>query len=150
MPDMIWEAVLKAYQESPATSREIADRLQAQGCAVNASRVRKVLEATVLDEVSGDDIAIVARTLKLLVDLTDTDGAEATERNRQYSDNLTKSWQSIGRSNELDTLARTIARLLADYEYYSEVVEQLAYLDRKQEWRSRTGMAEAPDEEIPF
>ncbi len=76
---MLYEKIIAAYHASPVddrSSRTAAKRLQNAGHSVSTFRVRQILEVTVLDDISDDDIVTTARTLKRLVDVADEFGAE--------------------------------------------------------------------------
>ena len=75
----MWEKIIETYRALPKgtrTARNVSDELNSRGDSISPYRVRDVLQATVLEEISGDAIRTTARTLKMLFDVSDDFPAE--------------------------------------------------------------------------
>jgi hypothetical protein len=142
----MWEKIIKAYRELPEpdrTSDAVAAYLQAQGNPVSASHVRKVLEATMLEEVSADAIETTSQTLKVLMDISGHMAMPPDESHIQHAESLTRGLRSTGPTVPGE-LNKAISRLLARYDYHRQVQAECAYHERMAE------MAEQADDDLDW
>jgi hypothetical protein len=137
------------YRELPEqhrTSGIVAERLQAQGYSVDASRARDILEATVLADIDVESIRNAGRTLRVLVNIFDTSKMRPCEFDKDDPFYNPLDYEFVeallgglrrGHPMELDVLTDALARLLDSYmahrgQAFSECMLKLA---RPAGWR---------------
>jgi hypothetical protein len=117
--------IIETFSEMPGQKRTSgAARLQAQGCSVNASLVREVLEEAVLADVDVEAIRTTWQTLRMVVDVFDTSEMRPCGFNKndpfynplnyEFVENLLGGLQQR-HPVDLDVLTDALARLLDSY-----------------------------------
>jgi len=84
----MWEKIIECYRALPEdtrTAQHVAAKLQSQGDSISPCRVRDVLQATVLEEISADAIRTTAHTLKMLLDVSDNLLAEPASAEQRFT-----------------------------------------------------------------
>jgi hypothetical protein len=134
----MWEKIIEAYQALPEgtrTARHVSNQLNSRGDSISPSRVRAVLQATVLEEIIEDAIRTTARTLKMLLDVSDDFPAEPESSEQKFAAHLVSTLSAMNPSvyKDLESLEDTLSRLLANYLLDRSMAAQLAYIIERNE-----------------
>ena len=145
----MWEKIVEAYRALPEdvrTAAHVADILHSRGESISPSRVRDVLQATVLEEISADAIRTTARTLKMLVDVSDDFPAKPNSSEHDFSAHLVSKLSAMNPSvyGDLRTLEDTFSRMLANYLQDRDAAAQMAYHEERREVKKRGDADDLP------